>query len=80
MQNQCPVSIVAPRAADYLRLHSHIFVCDGPGSLTVGERAARQRAIESCADRMAGSKIYVQFEQTLMDAHKLGTYARDDDV
>jgi hypothetical protein len=29
---------------------------------------------------MAGSKIYVQFEQTLMDAHKLGTYARDDDV
>jgi len=80
MQNQCPVSIVATRPADYIRRISHLFVCDGPRVLTPAERAAREHAIEQCADRMARSKTYLDFERTLQEMHKFGTYPLNEDV
>jgi hypothetical protein len=53
MNNQSPVSIVAPRPVDYLRKHLHVFVRDGAGMLTREETAARKYAIERRCDKMA---------------------------
>ena len=80
MQNQPPVSIVAPRVADHLRRHSGIFVQDGPRSMTADQRAARQREIELCSDAMAPSRTYNQFEAALDNAHRLGAFPYNDDV
>jgi len=80
MNNQYPVSIVAPRPADYLKKHSHIFVRDGEGMLTPQETAAIARAIERRCDKMAVSKSYEEFEATLRQMHRLGTYPLNEDV
>jgi hypothetical protein len=73
-------SIVAPRPADYLRKHSHIFVLDGAGMLTREETAARKYAIERRCDKMAASKTYDEFEVMLHQMHRLGTYPLNEDV
>ena len=43
MQNQSPVSIAAPRPAEYLKRHSDLFVSDGPRIPTPDQTAARKR-------------------------------------
>jgi hypothetical protein len=80
MNNQSPVSIVAPRPADYLKKHSHIFVLDGDGVLTPEGAAARKCSIERRCDKMAASKSYDEFETVLHQMHKLGTYPLNEDV
>jgi hypothetical protein len=80
MNNQPPVSIVAARPADHLKRHSDVFVQNGPGMMTQEQRATRQRKIELCADRMAASKTYDQFEAALGEGHRLGAYPYNGDV
>jgi hypothetical protein len=80
MQNRSPVSIAAQRAADHLRRHSDIFVQDGPGMMTANERAERSRQIVACADEMAASQSYIEFESALTKAHKLGAFPYNEDV
>ena len=80
MQNQPPVSIVVHRAADHIRRHSDIFVQNGPGMMTASERAVHSRKIEACADEMAASRSYAEFETALHKAHRLGTFPYNHDV
>jgi hypothetical protein len=80
MNNQPPVSIVAARPADHLKRHSDIFVQNGPGMMTLEQRAAHQREIELCAERMAASKTYGKFEAALGEGHRLGAYPYNRDV
>jgi hypothetical protein len=78
MNNQPPVSIVAGRTVAHLR--RHIFVQDGPGMMTPDQRAAHQRKIERCADRMDASRTDDQYEAALREGHRLGTYPYNGDV
>src|SRR5579863_8660120 len=80
MQNQPPVSIAAQRAADHLRRHSDIFVQNGPGMMNADQRSAHSRQIKACADEMAASRSYAEFETALHKAHRLGAYPYNADV
>ena len=48
--------------------------------MTLEQRAAHQGKIELCADRMAASKTYDQFEAALGEGHKLGAHPYNGDV
>jgi hypothetical protein len=80
MHFQSPVSIAAGRAADHMKKHSYLFVRSGPGFASPAETVARIRAIEECADQMARSQSYPEFEDRLREMHRLGVYARNADV
>jgi hypothetical protein len=80
MQNQSPVSIAAQRAADHLRRHSDVFVQNGPGMMSADHRSEHSRKIEACADEMAASRSYAEFESALQKAHRLGAYPYNADV
>lgn len=80
MQNQSPFSIALQRVADHLRRHSGIFAQDGPGMMTTEQRSAHSRKIEACADEIAASQSYAEFESALAKAHGLGAFAYNDDV
>jgi hypothetical protein len=77
------ISSAALRAlADYTRQHSSIFVVDGPRLLDRSEKARRQKAIESVADRIdalattatEGRAKYQEFETLLDELHAVGFY------
>jgi hypothetical protein len=80
MQNQPPVSIAVQRAADHLRRHSDIFAQSGPGMMRADQRSEHSRKIEACADEMATSRSYAEFESALQRAHRLGAFPYNADV
>ena len=48
--------------------------------MTGDKRAAHQREIEKCADEMAASRTYAEFEAALEKAHRLGAFPYNEDV
>ncbi len=68
--------------ADYTREHSSIFVVDGSKLLDRSEKASRQKAIESVADKIDGLAAaasesrakYQEFESLLGELHAAGFY------
>jgi hypothetical protein len=80
MQNQTQFSIAVARVAEHLKRHSHTFAEDGPVHMSGEQRANHIRKIELCAERIAATRTYVEFETTLGEAHKLGAYPYNHDV
>jgi hypothetical protein len=75
MNNQPPVTMVAALPADYVKRNSRFFVRDGAAMLSPDATAEHMRRIERCADEMAGSVTYSEFEVKREQLARMGTMA-----
>ena len=80
MQDETPFMIAVERVAAYLKQHSDVLAEESAASMTGARRADYIRQIELCAERMAATRTYAEFEATLSEAHRLGAYPFSDDV
>ena len=77
MLNRYSLAGIAALPAAYVKRYSNIFVQDGASMLTPAETVAHQKKIELCADAMAKSETYQEFEARLEELHRLGVYPPD---
>jgi hypothetical protein len=80
MSDQIPFATAVAICAHYAKMHSHLFVRDGAGVMDRDQTEAHSRNIEACADRMAKTRTFEEFEATRREMHRLGLYLRNSDV
>jgi hypothetical protein len=74
MLNRYPLNHHAKAVADYCKLHTDKFVRSDRKMLSREETNIRQLAIIECADTLAGTVTYTDFEAALKRMHKLGVF------